>query len=162
MKTHKVATLSLRWLEQLGTLSASFEGCANFDMLSFWSFFSPWKLEWMYFLYLLLLIHSSLLAYCSVLSVHGLRLSLDFRVFCYVFGLCFLGLQLRKCNCIVKKQSLHHKKWSFKFSNKDFFIFCGAAIWIKFFTNTFVMKAARQLFRKNCFCDNSILHFSLF
>ena len=46
--------------------------------------YNPWNLH-----YLLQLMHSSLLAYCLVLSVHGLSLSLDFSVFCYVFHLCF-------------------------------------------------------------------------
>ena len=52
-------------------------------MLSFWSPFSPWNLEWMYLLYF----HSTLLAYCSALFVLGL--SLGSWVFFYVFGLCF-------------------------------------------------------------------------
>ena len=37
--------------------------------------FSPWNFEWMFFLYLFHLSHSFLLAYCSVLSVHGLPVS---------------------------------------------------------------------------------------
>ena len=47
----------------------------------------------MFLLYLFNLIHSSLLAYCSVLSVHGLFASWLQRVFCYIFGLCFCKTQ---------------------------------------------------------------------
>ena len=44
-------------------------------MLYFWSSFSPWNLEWMYQLYLFHLIYLYLLAYCSVLSLHGFSVS---------------------------------------------------------------------------------------
>ena len=49
-------------------------------MLSFWSYFNPWNLEWMHRLYIFQLIHSSSLACCSVLSVYGQ--SLGTWVFC--------------------------------------------------------------------------------
>ena len=44
-------------------------------MLSFWSSFSPWNLEWMYLLHIFHLTRSTLLAYCSDLSVLGLSVS---------------------------------------------------------------------------------------
>ena len=63
-----LATSSLSQLN----FSASFKVRLNFEILSFWFSCSRWTLEWMFLLYLFHLIHSSLLAYCSVLFVHGL------------------------------------------------------------------------------------------
>ena len=42
-----------------------------FESLTFYLCWSPWNLAWMFLLYLFNLKHSSLLAYCSVLSAHG-------------------------------------------------------------------------------------------
>ena len=90
MPVHQlVCHLDLNWIETQGSHAFSelaltvnfisnfwqFESCLNFEILSFWFSCSPWNLEWMFLLYLFHLIHSSLLAYCSVLSVHSLSVS---------------------------------------------------------------------------------------
>ena len=88
METHKVVTLSLRWLYQI-TLSASFEG-----RLKFWSNFPfdlpsvLWNLEGMFLLY------SSDLVHFILLYMFCLCLSLD-----YLFFLRLLR-QIRNSNII--------------------------------------------------------------
>ena len=98
METHKVVTLSLSW-----TLSASFEGGLNFEILSFWFSCSPWDLEWMFLLYLFHLIHSFLLAYCSVLSVHGLSVSWLQRYFVMLSAYVFITNIVAKTFCPDKQ-----------------------------------------------------------
>ena len=78
VETHKVAKLST--LALTFNFINEFWRSSNFDMFSLWSSFNSWNLEWMHRLYIFQLILSSLLAYCWVLSAHGL--SLDTWVFC--------------------------------------------------------------------------------
>ena len=84
MGTHKGATLTGSALAITVSFISKLWRSSYFNMLYLWSFFSPWNLDWMHRLYLSHLVHSSLLTYCSVLSVHVLSLLYSW-IFCYVF-----------------------------------------------------------------------------